>query len=131
MSTEAATTTTESARQRHGRIVIDWLTTTDRKKIGHLYLATSFAFFLLGGLPAMAMRAEPARPGDPWTAGRRRAARRARQRRPRRRSVRPAAAFAVYPASTARPVQACRAAAAGEWTRRVVPPASSPVHSSS
>ncbi|MFI8326078.1 cytochrome c oxidase subunit I [Streptomyces sp. NPDC085529] len=63
MSTGTATTTAESARQRHGRILVDWLTTTDHKKIGHLYLATSFAFFLFGGLLAMAMRAELARPG--------------------------------------------------------------------
>ncbi|MFF8806705.1 aa3-type cytochrome oxidase subunit I [Streptomyces omiyaensis] len=63
MSTEAAATTADSTRKRHGRILVDWLTTTDHKKIGHLYLATSFAFFLLAGLLAMAMRAELARPG--------------------------------------------------------------------
>ncbi|MEV7566852.1 aa3-type cytochrome oxidase subunit I [Streptomyces tanashiensis] len=63
MGNGTATATTESARQRHGRILIDWLTTTDHKKIGHLYLATSFVFFLLAGLMAMVMRAELARPG--------------------------------------------------------------------
>jgi cytochrome c oxidase subunit 1 len=42
---------------------VDWLTTTDHKKIGHLYLITSFAFFLIGGLMALVMRAELARPG--------------------------------------------------------------------
>ncbi|MGW5770420.1 aa3-type cytochrome oxidase subunit I [Streptomyces longwoodensis] len=46
-----------------GRIVISWLTTTDHKKIGHLYLITSFCFFLVGGVLAMAIRAELARPG--------------------------------------------------------------------
>ncbi|CAL9596747.1 aa3-type cytochrome oxidase subunit I [Streptomyces sp. enrichment culture] len=46
-----------------GRIAVDWLTTTDHKKIGHLYLITSFAFFLLGGLLALLLRAELARPG--------------------------------------------------------------------
>nr|WP_078955154.1 cbb3-type cytochrome c oxidase subunit I [Streptomyces griseus] len=60
---EAATTAVESGRQRHGRILIDWLTTTDHKKIGHLCPATSFVLFLAAGLPAVAMRAEPARPG--------------------------------------------------------------------
>ncbi len=49
--------------RRPGRMVIDWLTTTDHKKIGHLYLITSFGFFLVGGVLAMAMRAELARPG--------------------------------------------------------------------
>ncbi|MEU6393751.1 cytochrome c oxidase subunit I [Streptomyces sp. NPDC046939] len=46
-----------------GRVIVDWLTTTDHKKIGHLYLITSFAFFLVGGLMALVMRAELARPG--------------------------------------------------------------------
>ncbi|WP_051461580.1 aa3-type cytochrome oxidase subunit I [Tomitella biformata] len=38
------------------------ITTTDHKVIGMLYLFTSFGFFLLGGLMAMLMRAELARP---------------------------------------------------------------------
>ncbi|WP_455354741.1 aa3-type cytochrome oxidase subunit I [Streptomyces sp. SYSU K217416] len=46
-----------------GRIVVDWLTTTDHKKIGHLYLITSFLFFLIAGVMALMMRAELARPG--------------------------------------------------------------------
>ena len=39
------------------------LRTTDHKTIGLMYLATSFAFFLIGGLMAMLMRGELARPG--------------------------------------------------------------------
>jgi cytochrome c oxidase subunit 1 len=50
-------------RTRHGRVVVDWLTTTDHKKIGHLYLVTSFLFFLVAGAMALLMRAELARPG--------------------------------------------------------------------
>ncbi|PPS76278.1 cytochrome c oxidase subunit I [Streptomyces sp. 46] len=50
-------------RTRHGRVVVDWLTTTDHKKIGHLYLVTSFLFFLIAGMMALLMRAELARPG--------------------------------------------------------------------
>ncbi|MZF86503.1 hypothetical protein GTY56_16045, partial [Streptomyces sp. SID5643] len=38
-----------------------WLTTTDHKTIGTLYLATSFAFFVIGGVMALFMRAELAR----------------------------------------------------------------------
>ncbi|MFD3357358.1 aa3-type cytochrome oxidase subunit I [Streptomyces fradiae] len=51
------------ARRRAGRVVVDWLTTTDHKRIGHLYLITSFAFFLVGGALALLLRAELARPG--------------------------------------------------------------------
>lgn len=50
-------------RGRAGRVAVDWLTTTDHKKIGHLYLITAFAFFLAGGVMALLMRAELARPG--------------------------------------------------------------------
>ncbi|WP_280641079.1 cbb3-type cytochrome c oxidase subunit I, partial [Streptomyces afghaniensis] len=42
---------------------LKWLTTTDHKTIGTLYLATSFAFFVIGGVMALFMRAELARPG--------------------------------------------------------------------
>jgi cytochrome c oxidase subunit 1 len=43
--------------------IIDWLTTTDHKKIGILYIVTAMAFFLLSGLLALIMRAELAEPG--------------------------------------------------------------------
>ena len=43
--------------------LLTWLTTTDHKRIGLLYLVTSFAFFLVGGLLAMLIRAELAVPG--------------------------------------------------------------------
>lgn len=46
-----------------GRLVVKWLTTTDHKVIGHLYLITSFIWFLVGGVMALFMRAELARPG--------------------------------------------------------------------
>ncbi len=52
-----------ASRPRRGRALVVWLTTTDHKQIGTLYLATSFAFFLLGGVLALVMRAELARPG--------------------------------------------------------------------
>ncbi|MCW3005448.1 MAG: ctaD, partial [Solirubrobacterales bacterium] len=41
-------------RERSG--VIDWLTTTDHKKIGILYLVTTFVFFLMGGVEALMIR---------------------------------------------------------------------------
>ena len=43
---------------RKGSILVEWLSSTDHKVIGHLYLITSFFFFLAGGLMAMIMRAE-------------------------------------------------------------------------
>ena len=45
-----------------GRL-LDWLKTTDHKKIGILYLINSFAFFVVGGVFALLMRTELARPG--------------------------------------------------------------------
>jgi cytochrome c oxidase subunit 1 len=43
--------------------VYDWLTTTDHKKIGILYVLNSILFFFLGGLLALGVRAELAQPG--------------------------------------------------------------------
>jgi cytochrome c oxidase subunit 1 len=46
------------AGYRKGSLLASWLSTTDHKIIGHLYLITSFGFFLIGGLMAMIMRAQ-------------------------------------------------------------------------
>ncbi len=35
---------------------VDWITTTDHKKIGIMYLVTTFVFFILGGVEALLMR---------------------------------------------------------------------------
>jgi cytochrome c oxidase subunit I len=43
--------------------IYEWLTTTDHKKIGILYIASSFIFFFLGGIMALGIRAELAAPG--------------------------------------------------------------------
>jgi cytochrome c oxidase subunit I len=43
---------------RKGSVLADWLSTTDHKVIGHLYLITSFGFFMIAGLMAMIMRAQ-------------------------------------------------------------------------
>ena len=50
-------------RREPGNIVVKWLTSTDHKVIGYLYLITSFCFFGIGGLLALLMRAELAQPG--------------------------------------------------------------------
>ena len=46
------------AGERKGSILASWLSSTDHKVIGHLYLITSFGFFLIAGLMAMIMRAQ-------------------------------------------------------------------------
>jgi cytochrome c oxidase subunit I len=43
--------------------VVDWVTTVDHKRIGILYIVTSFVIFLAGGALALLIRAELARPG--------------------------------------------------------------------
>jgi cytochrome c oxidase subunit I len=43
---------------------IDWVTTTDHKKIGILYLVTTFVFFLLGGVEALLMRVQLGAPNN-------------------------------------------------------------------
>ena len=45
-----------------GKAIVDWITTTDHKKIGYLYLITSTIWFLLAGAMALVMRAELATP---------------------------------------------------------------------
>ncbi|MFE9552420.1 cytochrome c oxidase subunit I [Streptomyces sp. NPDC006692] len=46
-----------------GGRLLNYVTTTDHKTIGYMYLVTAFGFFLFAGLLAMGMRAELARPG--------------------------------------------------------------------
>ena len=50
-------------RRSRGQTVVKWVTTTDHKVIGNLYFITSFAFFMVGGLLALIMRAELFAPG--------------------------------------------------------------------
>ena len=59
--TEPRTTERAPEPQRHW--LLQWLTTTDHKRIGILYLLNSFVFFFVAGLFALLMRAELAEPG--------------------------------------------------------------------
>ncbi|CAM5651327.1 hypothetical protein SANTM175S_07428 [Streptomyces antimycoticus] len=63
MATDTARAAGPAGVTRQGSVLVEWLTTTDHKKIGHLYLISSFGFFLVGGALALVMRAELARPG--------------------------------------------------------------------
>ncbi len=47
---------------RSPRGFVGWVTTVDHKKIATRYIVTTFAFFLLGGLLALVMRLQLARP---------------------------------------------------------------------
>src|SRR6478609_1039765 len=51
--------------------IYEWLTTTDHKKIGAMYITTAFGFFIVGGIFALLIRSELAIPGvqfvDPET----------------------------------------------------------------
>ena len=46
-----------------GKNFVKWITSTDHKTIGYMYLITTFAWFLIGGLLALFLRAELSRPG--------------------------------------------------------------------
>ena len=46
-----------------GQVLADYLTTTDHKKIGTMYLVSSFVFFIIAGAMALVIRAELAAPG--------------------------------------------------------------------
>jgi cytochrome c oxidase subunit 1 len=49
--------------ERKGNVVVSWITSTDHKVIGNLYLITSFVYFMIGGVMALLMRAQLFAPG--------------------------------------------------------------------
>ncbi|MEN9608342.1 MAG: hypothetical protein RLZZ06_273 [Actinomycetota bacterium] len=63
MATATISPSTPVVPRDKGRILVDWLTTTDHKKIGYLYLITSFIYFLIGGVMALMIRAQLTMPG--------------------------------------------------------------------
>jgi cytochrome c oxidase subunit 1 len=58
-----ATTTLHPAAPAYRSGLYEWLTTTDHKKIGIMYLVNSILFFLAGGILALVVRVELAQPG--------------------------------------------------------------------
>jgi cytochrome c oxidase subunit 1 len=44
-------------------VVVNWITSTDHKTIGYMYLISSFAFFCVAGVMALLIRAELFQPG--------------------------------------------------------------------
>src|SRR3972149_5024995 len=61
MATVPGTLASPAPRRYTG--LMEWLTTVDHKKIGLLYIWTSFFFFLVGGVLALFIRLELAQPG--------------------------------------------------------------------
>ncbi len=59
----AAPTPKQVRRSHMGRTVVKWVTSTDHKTIGYLYLMTAFFWFCMAGAFALVMRAELATPG--------------------------------------------------------------------
>ncbi|GAA2527531.1 cytochrome c oxidase subunit I [Rarobacter incanus] len=53
----------EGTHRNFGRTVVKWITSTDHKTIGYMYLITSFIFFCIGGVMALVIRAELFEPG--------------------------------------------------------------------
>jgi cytochrome c oxidase subunit I len=48
---------------------LSWLTTTDHKRIGIMYLVTTFLFFILGGVEALLIRLQLAQPDNTLVSG--------------------------------------------------------------
>src|SRR6201997_1255836 len=63
--------TAEVTRPRQSKRWVDWVTTTDHKKIGIMYLVTTFVFFMLGGVEALLMRVQLAEPSNTLLSGER------------------------------------------------------------
>jgi len=51
------------APSNKGKNFVKWITSTDHKTIGYMYLMATFGWFLVGGLLALFLRAELTRPG--------------------------------------------------------------------
>src|SRR5438270_4938531 len=64
-------TTRKVTAPRQTKRWIDWVVTTDHKKIGIMYLVTTFVFFMLGGVEALLMRAQLAEPNNTLLSGER------------------------------------------------------------
>ncbi|MBB5842967.1 cytochrome c oxidase subunit 1 [Conyzicola lurida] len=48
---------------RRGNVLVSWITSTDHKTIGYMYLISSFIYFCIGGVMALIIRAQLFAPG--------------------------------------------------------------------
>jgi cytochrome c oxidase subunit 1 len=63
MGATSATAAPAVAKRPKGSMVVSWITSTDHKTIGYMYLIVSFVFFCLAGVMALLIRAELFEPG--------------------------------------------------------------------
>jgi cytochrome c oxidase subunit 1 len=65
MSTATATRPglSSSTVERTGNVLVKWITSTDHKTIGYMYLISSFIYFCIGGVMALIIRAQLFAPG--------------------------------------------------------------------
>ena len=63
MTTAILTPGVSTSAERKGNVLVNWITSTDHKTIGYMYLIASVLFFLLGGVMALVIRAELFAPG--------------------------------------------------------------------
>src|SRR5947209_7843158 len=56
-------------RPRTSKKWLDWVLTTDHKKIGIMYLVLTFVFFILGGVEALLMRTQLSVPNNTLISG--------------------------------------------------------------
>jgi len=61
VSSAPATSTARTART--GNVLVKWITSTDHKVIGYMYLISSFVYFCIGGVMALVIRAQLFAPG--------------------------------------------------------------------
>ncbi|MCI0155846.1 cytochrome c oxidase subunit I [Leifsonia shinshuensis] len=54
---------TANGVERKGNILVNYITSTDHKTIGYMYLVSSFIYFLIGGVMALIIRAQLFEPG--------------------------------------------------------------------
>src|SRR5579871_2165567 len=59
----------EVKKPRKTRLWLDWVLTTDHKKIGIMYLVLTFVFFILGGVEALLMRTQLSVPNNTLISG--------------------------------------------------------------
>jgi cytochrome c oxidase subunit 1 len=61
VSSNSSTSTPRTART--GNVLVSWITSTDHKVIGYMYLISSFVYFCIGGVMALVIRAQLFAPG--------------------------------------------------------------------
>jgi cytochrome c oxidase subunit 1 len=59
----ASSTVGVTRNSKRGNVIVRWLTSTDHKVIGHLYVITSLVYFVIGGIMALIIRMQLFAPG--------------------------------------------------------------------